>query len=487
MLPLEGGYLIEPERLLEKVLATQGEGVSFLGGEPLLQAELLAPLAKALQAAGRSVMIFSGYTLKALRRRRAPEIARLLAHCDLLVDGPFLQEQSPDTRRWIGSRNQRIHHLSRAYAPKDLKLKQPNTLELRLKGSELIINGWPAQGARTGFLGPQASEAQESLSAEELISLKLLDAILTGSFLPEERPQLQEHGLEFQRLASQRLQTACLRSLLQETEARNLLRQGRRVRLRPWERLPAPLQFYQATEALWRRWPRPEALRRRGRQQQIKEWLITGRGAGDWLVQLLLYRQLEQPWIYEFQDLVLPQLISINPLIALAEWHRRDFSLLLREGYVPLIELQERFWISRWSALLKRILKQETKSGWILAKREGLRSWLKALEEAGRLDLLYPLLSAVAGFTTETPLWKIQKLRRSLLMREHSERKALFSSREALLSALLELGQRAEELRGSRFGEEGYEAGQILWERSLPEGWQAKLEAIQRVLLGVLS
>jgi anaerobic ribonucleoside-triphosphate reductase activating protein len=51
-------------------------------------------------------------------------------------------------RRWIGSTNQRIHFLSDRYRADDPSWGRPNTLEIRLSGREITVNGFPAQHAR---------------------------------------------------------------------------------------------------------------------------------------------------------------------------------------------------------------------------------------------------------------------------------------------------------------------------------------------------
>ncbi len=119
------------------------EGISCLGGEPFAQAEQLGLLAEAVQACGLSVMIFSGYTLEDIRARQDPHAERLLAHTDILVDGPYREELHTEDRRWIGSTNQRVHFLSDRYDPKDPCWKQKNSVEVFFDGKELRITGFP--------------------------------------------------------------------------------------------------------------------------------------------------------------------------------------------------------------------------------------------------------------------------------------------------------------------------------------------------------
>lgn len=115
------------------------EGVTFLGGEPFSQPEGLGELARLVQCMGLSVMVFSGYTLEQLQRR--PAAASLLNNIDLLVDGPYLQEQAVSNRRYIGSANQRVHFLTDRY--EDGWDRGSNTIELRVVDGALQVNGFP--------------------------------------------------------------------------------------------------------------------------------------------------------------------------------------------------------------------------------------------------------------------------------------------------------------------------------------------------------
>jgi anaerobic ribonucleoside-triphosphate reductase activating protein len=136
--------LVAAEELAAEALATPGiEGVSLLGGEPFAQAEALADFAERVRPT-LSVMIFSGYTLAELHARADAGTRRLLAACDVLVDGPFRREEAETRRRFIGSRNQVLHLLTERYRQDDARWTMRNTVEVRLLRGVLTINGWPA-------------------------------------------------------------------------------------------------------------------------------------------------------------------------------------------------------------------------------------------------------------------------------------------------------------------------------------------------------
>ena len=144
MFAFERGTAMTVESLAAQVLATPGiEGLSILGGEPFSQPGLLADLCERVRAAGLSVMVFSGFTLAELKAQAHPDVDRLLATLDLLVDGRFEKDQPETRRRWIGSRNQVMHFLTPRYSPEEPQFTAPNTAEMHLVEGKLVINGWP--------------------------------------------------------------------------------------------------------------------------------------------------------------------------------------------------------------------------------------------------------------------------------------------------------------------------------------------------------
>jgi anaerobic ribonucleoside-triphosphate reductase activating protein len=164
MLPFAGGTrlsLAEVVAAVEEAARVDGvEGITLLGGEPLAHAAGAAALAREVRKRGRSVMVFSGYTLEEARRLPDPAVADLLALTDILVDGPYLREQPETRRRWIGSANQQIHFLSERYRADDPRWLLPNTLEVRLRGLEVTVNGFPARSAVGLWRRPARSQTR---------------------------------------------------------------------------------------------------------------------------------------------------------------------------------------------------------------------------------------------------------------------------------------------------------------------------------------
>ena len=78
------------------------------------QPDALLDLLKRLGLSGLSRIVFSGYTLEAIRTMtRGPAI---LAELDILIAGPFLQT-APSPLPLLGSQNQKIHFQSDRHTP----------------------------------------------------------------------------------------------------------------------------------------------------------------------------------------------------------------------------------------------------------------------------------------------------------------------------------------------------------------------------------
>ena len=123
--------------------AAQVEGVTFLGGEPFEQAASLAELAVHAHSLGLTVMTFTGFQREALESSGDAGVQALLRETDLLVDGRFERDQPETERRWVGSRNQRFHFLSSAYAP-GVEQRAQESVDVWVRPDGTVeINGWP--------------------------------------------------------------------------------------------------------------------------------------------------------------------------------------------------------------------------------------------------------------------------------------------------------------------------------------------------------
>lgn len=105
------------EQILQAINADEIEGVTFLGGEPLLQAKGLARVAEFAREHGLSVMVFTGYTLSECLENPLPGVPELLLCTDVLVDGQYLRNHPDERRNWVGSTNQKFHYFTDRYTP----------------------------------------------------------------------------------------------------------------------------------------------------------------------------------------------------------------------------------------------------------------------------------------------------------------------------------------------------------------------------------
>lgn len=95
------------ERVLD--LCRDHDGLSLSGGDPLLPAnrEAVAELCRAFKQRypEKDIWLWTGYLYEEVQR------LELLQDVDVLIDGPYLQDQ-PTTLPWRGSANQRLIRLA---------------------------------------------------------------------------------------------------------------------------------------------------------------------------------------------------------------------------------------------------------------------------------------------------------------------------------------------------------------------------------------
>ena len=123
--PFEGGREVSVEALAEQMCASPlTVGLTLSGGDPMEQAEECAALAKLAQERGLNVWTYTGYTYEGLLEEGEPGRLRLLAHTDVLVDGPFVESRKSYDALFRGSCNQRLIDLNATRAAGTVKLWQ---------------------------------------------------------------------------------------------------------------------------------------------------------------------------------------------------------------------------------------------------------------------------------------------------------------------------------------------------------------------------
>jgi anaerobic ribonucleoside-triphosphate reductase activating protein len=145
---------VGPEQLAAELVRDPSvSGLTFSGGEPMLQAAGLAAVVRSARRERElSLICFTGYRLERLRRRTPdPGVAELLSEVDVLVDGPYVARRNTG-RGLRGSDNQRVHHLTsrlRRHAPE--LLDGPRTVEIGVSERSAILVGIPPIGIGRAF------------------------------------------------------------------------------------------------------------------------------------------------------------------------------------------------------------------------------------------------------------------------------------------------------------------------------------------------
>lgn len=86
------------------------EGVTFSGGDPMMQVEALLELAKCVKENNMDVWVYTGYTFEQLMElsKSKPEYREVMDYIDVLVDGKFVMDLRSFEVQFRGSSNQRL-------------------------------------------------------------------------------------------------------------------------------------------------------------------------------------------------------------------------------------------------------------------------------------------------------------------------------------------------------------------------------------------
>lgn len=151
-IPIRPANLIRPEVLVEHILADpKVEGLTFSGGEPMLQAYALSRLARlARQSRDLSIICFTGFTHNQLiHHPPGPGVVELLEMVDVLIDGPYVKALD-DNKGLRGSSNQRIIHLTERLRGFDFE-NHPRKSILHVNDGHILMVGVPPKGFDNAF------------------------------------------------------------------------------------------------------------------------------------------------------------------------------------------------------------------------------------------------------------------------------------------------------------------------------------------------
>ena len=139
-----GGFSTDTKQLAEEIVKSDRQGLTISGGEPFLQAKALADLIQEVRKkTDLGVMIYTGFTLEELQEADNPDYKLLLEQCDLLVDGPYMEELN-DSKNLRGSSNQRAIPLTDRYAEYAKQIgTKPAEIEMFYEEEKIRIVGVP--------------------------------------------------------------------------------------------------------------------------------------------------------------------------------------------------------------------------------------------------------------------------------------------------------------------------------------------------------
>ncbi len=144
-LPLREANLVTPVELADQLLKSQTvTGLTFSGGEPMLQAAGLAEVAQIARARRElNIICFTGFRYEhLLEAPPSPGVFALLEHIDVLIDGAYV-ESKDDGLGLRGSNNQRIIHLTSRLAGYNLET-WPRRVEIEIRHMEAMVVGIPS-------------------------------------------------------------------------------------------------------------------------------------------------------------------------------------------------------------------------------------------------------------------------------------------------------------------------------------------------------
>lgn len=140
--PVEPRQIVEREELFDFIVSS-GAPVTFLGGEPLLQAENLAWLMGRLKGARVHTMLYTGYELFEIEAN--PLFIEICGMADILIPGRYVKEKRDTGLIWRGSSNQPL--IIQAERP---EIDESNQVEIIIDDTGAVTClGYPSENMRS--------------------------------------------------------------------------------------------------------------------------------------------------------------------------------------------------------------------------------------------------------------------------------------------------------------------------------------------------
>lgn len=102
-----GGFFKETDEIIAEIKNLESQdGITFSGGDPMMQPKECAIIAKACKEMGYNIWCYTGFLFEELLDD--PDKVEFLQYIDVLVDGKFVLEQKSYAAKFRGSTNQRL-------------------------------------------------------------------------------------------------------------------------------------------------------------------------------------------------------------------------------------------------------------------------------------------------------------------------------------------------------------------------------------------
>ena len=103
----KGGFLMDTDEIIEKLRNLElQDGITFSGGDPMMQPEACTEIAKACKEMGYNIWCYTGFLFEDLLSN--PKQVEFLKYIDVLVDGKFEIDKKSYDAKFRGSTNQRL-------------------------------------------------------------------------------------------------------------------------------------------------------------------------------------------------------------------------------------------------------------------------------------------------------------------------------------------------------------------------------------------
>lgn len=144
----EKRLLFTPQKIFDKHMEKDVEGITVSGGEPFAQPEGLAELLRLARTRyGLGTVVYTGFTVEELRQR--PSCLEPLEYIDVLIDGAYEGDKRETTLLARGSTNQRLIFFKGSYALADFYM--PGRVEVIISAEGVVTETGFSACAQPGF------------------------------------------------------------------------------------------------------------------------------------------------------------------------------------------------------------------------------------------------------------------------------------------------------------------------------------------------